>query len=436
MLIDVLARWNRWGTAKLDSGVKREILKELIDTLEMSEVVALVGSRRAGKSTIMYQIMDHIESHVSEKKAILHINFEEPSFAEQLNLGLLDKVYETYRREIYPEGKAYLFFDEIQNIPDWERWVRARGEMENIKIFITGSSSKLLSRELGTLLTGRHVLFTVYPLSFKEFLQFKNISFDQTLPQYKAPPKLQNALNQFLTWGSYPKIVLTDNDRQKEMLLKRYFEDILFKDIAMRHEIRNLNTLRGLALHLFGQTASLMSFKRLAKNFEVSEKLVGNYCQFIHEAFLVEFLPFYSLKVAERNRNPFKIHVNDLGMRKLMGLIHSPDFGRIAETAIHKALLVEPHQEIYYWKDKGEIDFLVRDQNEVRQLVQVVYEGLENPDVQKREFSSLISAGSRFRQAEKIVIAGSFPQELQVPDKSIQVIPLWKFLLRSSSYST
>lgn len=436
MLIDILARWNRWGTALLDSGTERDILKELIEVIDMDEVIALVGSRRAGKSTIMYQLMDYLESKRVDRKAILHVNFEEPSLAELLNLGLLDKIYDTYRREIYPEGKTYLFFDEIQNIPDWERWVRARNETENIKIFVTGSSSKLLSRELGTLLTGRHLLYTIYPLSFREFLRFNHISIDETTPGFTAPAKVQHALNQFLTWGSYPKVVLTESVRQKELLLKRYFEDILFKDIAMRHEIRDVNTLRSLALHLFAQTASMISFKRLARLFEVSEKLVSNYCQFIREAFLIDFLPFYSLKVAERNRNPLKVHVNDLGMRKLMSLLHAPDFGRIAETAVHRTLLIEPNQGIYYWKDLGEVDFLVRENNEVKKLVQVVYDGLEYPEVMEREVSSLEHAGKTFKSAEKILVAGNFPHGVTIPSNDINVIPFWKFLLRAQSYSS
>jgi len=429
MLIDILTRWNRWGKARLHAGIPRDILDDLINVLNMNEVVALIGSRRAGKSTMMYQVIDYLESSGVDRKAILHLNFEEPSLAEHLHLSLLDKIYDTYRSEIYPKGKAYLFFDEIQNIPDWEKWVRARNEIEDIKIFVTGSSSKLLSRELGTLLTGRHLLFTIHPLSFREFLRFNHISTMEESLQFSAPPEIQHEMNQYFTWGSYPQIVLTENERQKELLLKGYFDDILFKDVAMRHEIRDLNTLRSLTLHLFAQTASLITYKRLAKIFQVSEKLISNYCHFIREAFLVEYLPFYSLKAAERNRNPIKVHVIDLGMRKLMSLLHAPDFGRIAETAVYKVLSMNPYQEIYHWKGKGEVDFLIKEKTEVTKLIQVVYDGLDHPSTLKREISSLEEAGSKYKNAEKMIISGKISSDVDLRSKSIQVIPLWKFLL-------
>lgn len=429
MLIDILTRWNRWGKAILDPGIKRNILEELIYVLDMKEVVTLVGSRRAGKSTLMYQLIDYLEKSSVDPKAILHMNFEEPSLAENLNLSILDTIYETYRNEIYPKGKAYIFFDEIQNIEQWEKWVRARNETENIKIFITGSSSKLLSREFGTLLTGRHLTFEVASLSFSEFLQFNQISVEKDTPMFSPNPEINHALKQYLTWGSYPQITLTHDEQKKELLLKGYFDDILLKDIAMRHEIRDLNTLRNLALHLFAQTASLITYKRLSKLFGVSEKLVSNYCRFIQEAFLLDFLPFYSVKVAERNRNPIKVHVNDFGMRKLMSLLHSPDYGRIAETAIFKALSMNPKNEIYYWKGKGEVDFLVKQNNEVSQLIQVVYEGLDVPGIMQREIASLREAGEKFKTAEKLLIVGNTSSNFMFSEKDIHLIPLWKFLL-------
>lgn len=432
MLIDVLARWNRWGTAKLEPGRRRELFTRLVEVLEMPEVVALVGSRRAGKTTLMYQLIEHLESTGVDPKAILHVNFEEPALAESMNVELLDRLYSTYRTEVYPEGKTYIFFDEIQNIPEWERWVRTRGETEDLKIFVTGSSSQLLSRELGTLLTGRHIQFTVQPLSFSEYLDFCGISFDADFPGVTAPPKIAHALDEFLKWGSYPRVVLTENDRQKELLLQRYFDDILFKDVAMRHEVRDVHALRTLALHLLAQTATVISYKRLARVFEVSEKLVGSYCQHIREAFLVDYLEFFSLKAAERNRNPLKVHANDLGMRHLMSLTHAPDKGRLAETAVHSVLGGSPRCDLYYWKGRGELDFLVRENNQITKLIQVVHSGLEDPTVLKREISSLTEAGEKFPQARKLLVAGSFPPGFSLDDPQIECIPLWKYLLKSA----
>ena len=177
-MLDSLNRWNRWGQANLQAGFQRTIMQSIIEFIDTPEVVVLTGLRRAGKTTILYQVMDYLENRGIPSEAMLHMNFEEPSLGPMLGLQLLDDLYRTYREEIFPVGKAYIFFDEIQNVPEWERWVRARNESEDIKIFITGSSANLMSRELATLLTGRHISFHVTPLSFTEFLNFK---------QFKCP---------------------------------------------------------------------------------------------------------------------------------------------------------------------------------------------------------------------------------------------------------
>ena len=130
-MLGVLSSWNRWGRATLNSGVEREVMARIVPFLHSKEVVALVGPRRAGKTTVLFKIMDMLEQASVPQEAMLHVNFEEPAFSLTLGLELLDTIYQAYREEIYPEGTAYLFLDEIQNVPGWERWVRARSDTEN-----------------------------------------------------------------------------------------------------------------------------------------------------------------------------------------------------------------------------------------------------------------------------------------------------------------
>ena len=226
-----------------------------------------MGARRCGKTTVMFQIMDKLEELGIDQKAVLHINCEEPFFAQRLSIDLLDEIYETFRQKIWPSGKAYIFIDEIQNVPEWERWVRARNESENIKIFITCSSSKLMSRELGTLLTGRHVSMMVYPLNFSEFCLFRDKKIE-LLDNHEIKYLLDN----YLTWGGFPEVVLALEEERKEVLLKQYFDDILFRDISLRHNIRDIFLLRNLAVFLMTQTASLISFNRIANLFGISSR--------------------------------------------------------------------------------------------------------------------------------------------------------------------
>jgi uncharacterized protein len=427
-VIEILARWNRWGGAKLSAGFKREITQKLYPFLDSNEVVALIGARRAGKTTVLYQVMDILEKEGIKQEAMLHMNFEEPALSPMLNLELLDQLYDTYREEIYPKGKAYLFLDEIQNIPKWERWVRARNETEDIKIFVTGSSSKLMSRELATVLTGRHVSFHVFPLNFREFLQFNSIPLPKSITKASYSPVIQNALNSYMKWGGFPEIVLAEDEQRKELLLKQYFDDVLFKDVAMRHHIRDTFTLRNIAVHLLTQTGSLISYRRIAKIFEVSLDLARSYCHYLQEAFVVDFVSFYSRKAAERMRNPSKVYAVDLGLRRIVSLTQSEDDGHVVETASYHALQQQTNDGIFYWKQKNEIDFVIRKANSITNLIQVVFEGMDRPEVQERELQALEEAGTVFPKAEQLIIMGKGPKMLHMPNK-IKIFPLWYYLL-------
>lgn len=425
-MLETMMRWNRWGSATLSAGIEREITSKLEPFLDSPEVVALIGPRRAGKTTVLFQTMDLLEKQGVPKEAMLHINLEEPALSPQLSTALLDKIFDTFREEIYPVGKAYLFLDEIQNVPEWERWVRARNDIENIKLFITGSSSQLMSRELGTLLTGRHVSFQVFPLSFIEFLRFRSIEIPQKLYKTTVSPELRNAFNSYLRWGGFPEVVLAESDERKEVLLKQYFDDILFKDVAMRHNIRDIFALRDLAVYLLTHSGSLVSFQRLSKIFEVSLDLARSYCKYLEEAFLVGFVPFYSRKAAERQRNPHKVYAVDLGLRNAVSLSSSEDNGHLLETAVYHALQQTKNDGIFYWKKTGEVDFAIKKANTIYDLIQVVAKITPDSQTLDREVRALAEAKEKFPQAKKSLILGEIPpQEIAL----VTMTPIWQFLL-------
>ena len=358
--VAALARWNRWGTADLDPRVPRDVIDEIAPFIDTPEVVALVGPRRAGKTTAMHQLIDRLAETGVPDEAVLHVNLEEPAFSHDLGTDLLERLYDAYREEVFPEGRAYLFLDEVQHVHGWERWVRTRRETDDIKVFVTGSSSALMSRELGTLLTGRHVTFRVGPLSFSELLRFKSIALPRNPRVVSAPAGIRSALAEYLRWGGFPEVVLAEDEERKELLLKQYFDDVLFKDIALRHRVRDVSTLRAIAVHLLSQTANLVSFQRLSKPFGVSLDLARSYCSHLAEAFLVSFAPFFSLKATERQRHPNKVHAVDTGLRNTVCLSASPDRGRLAETAVFGALERSFSGDLYYWQGQGEVDVVVR----------------------------------------------------------------------------
>jgi len=400
----------------------------LVPQLDGKQILTLVGPRRAGKTTVMFQLLDALEQAGVPREAALHVNLEEPAFAQDLGTELLEGLYRAYREEVYPEGRAYLLLDEVQHVPSWERWVRARSESENIKLIVTGSSAELMSRELASRLTGRHLSTRVFPLSFGEFLRFRSIS----LPARFAsdPPAVIRALGEYLRWGGFPEVVLAKDEHRKAALLRQYLDDVLFKDVAIRHRIRDVATLRALAVHLLTNTATLVSYQRLARTFGVSLDLIRAYCSHLEEAFLVGFLQHFSLKLGERRRRPQKIHALDLGLRNIASLSESPDLGRISESAVYQALARRNPEGIYHWRGKGEVDLLERAGNRVVRLIQVVHAGLEDESVRQRELGALTEAARRFRKAQRTLVVGRSRQLALLPASAdTEVVPLWRLLL-------
>lgn len=423
-LLDTLAAWNRWGSNPLESGLRRDLTSTLAPYLETPEVVGLIGPRRAGKTTVLFQLMDDLKTRGVSNEAMLHLNLEEPALSTHLGVALLDEAYETWRRAVWPRERPFVFLDEVQHVPEWERWVRARAARDGTKVFVTGSSSALLSRELGTLLTGRHVTFPVMPLAFPEMLRFRGLAAP-TLPTERPEPSIDQALDEYLRWGGFPEVVLAKDAGRKARLLKEYFDDVLYKDVALRHAVRDLPALRALAVALLSETAGLVSWNRLSNRFGLSFDLVRAYAAHLEQAFLVRFLPYFSLKAAERQRRPQKVHAVDLGLRNAVALTGSPDRGRLIETAAHNELAREPNDGLYYWKGSQEVDLVVRSANDVARLVQVTLGDDPTGKAQTRELQALQEGGAAFPSARReLVTRGALP----AASEHLSATPLWRFL--------
>ena len=266
-------------------------------------------------------------------------------------------------------------------------------------------------------------------MHFKEFLRFKNIPLPEKILPIKATPEIQNALQQYLTWGGFPKIVLTDSEEQKSRLLKQYFEDILFKDIVMRHSVRDVVTLRNLAVYLYSQTACLIGFKRLANQFAVSQQLIQHYCQYLHEAYLIELLPYYSLKVSERARNPGKIHVLDPGIRKVLSLSPNVDMGRTMESVVYQHMR-NNHHELFYWKGKQEIDLLKAQGGQPVECIQSAW-NVNDDDTRQRELLAMDEALKKFAKVPVKLVVNEIPSAIL--GEIYHVEPLWYSLLQSDT---
>ncbi len=372
--------------------------------------------------------MDALEKDGVAPKAMLHLNFEEPQLIPFLHVKGLDEIYNLYREQIFPEGKAFLFLDEIQNVPEWERWVRARSQTEDIKIFITGSSAKLMSREIATVLTGRHLSFEITPLSFAEYVEFCKIAIPKTRLPITAPAKIRQAVNDYQKWGGFPAVTLATSVQHKQDILTAYFDDILYKDIVLRYNVRDPVLLRNMAVHLLTNTGSLVSLQKMAHIFQVSTDVVTNYCRYLSESFMLGFLPFFSLKASIRQRHPQKIHAMDLGLRNAVSLSHSTDDGHLIESMVYHTLRRRFGSNVFYWSSSSEIDFVIREGNTITQIWQVVSKRLDDPEVCKRELQAFEAAKKEFPHAQAFLVAKTLPEK--VPPTSVcKMYPLWLLLL-------
>jgi len=214
-------------------------------------------------------------------------------------------------------------------------------------------------------------------------------------------------------------------------LLKRYFEDMLYKDVIVRHKIRDVQTLRNIAVYLLTQTGSLISYKRLCDLFSASQDMVQSYCHYLQEAFVIDMLPLYTLKTGERTRNPLKAHAIDIGLRQVVSYGQPSDKGKLVESLVYRKLLSAEQDGLFYWHGDGEVDLLTRQGLEINQLIQVTYSGLDNKKTFQREINSLVAAGKIYSNAKKILVTFDTPQQFfEETPEDIEIIPLWQFLLR------
>ncbi len=384
-IIATLDKWNFWHQT-IDTGFRRAGYFERLEKyLDIPEIIALTGVRRSGKSTLILQLIESLLQKGIPAKNTLYINFEEPNFGDTLDLHFLGKLFDAYLEFHNPQGRMYVFLDEIQLVEGWEKFVASLYDRRmNIKIFVTGSSAKLLKGEIATLLSGRYISEVIYPINFREFLDFKKISYN---PLIKTP-KLYNALREYMEFGGFPRIVTEKDVYTKKIILSEYFNSILERDILLCHKVRNTKDIREIINFTFTNIASQISSYKIEKDFAISSQNARRYFEYFNEAFLLQFVPFFSYSVKKQMYNPQKVFAIDTGLRNAVSFAFSEDAGKLLENIVCIELL-RRKQVLYYWQnEKTEIDFLLRDGLRVRRLVNVCYSLSEKTTLQ-RELASL-----------------------------------------------
>lgn len=434
-IFEILEDWNFWNK-DLITGIRRSVyldkLKQMIST---DRILVITGARRSGKSFMMKQLAKELIEEGVERKRILIVNFEDPRFTG-LGTQLLQKIYETYLEFLGPKDIPFIFLDEIQEVIGWEKWVNMMRELNKGKIVVSGSNAKLLSHELATLLTGRHLDMTLFPLSFQEFLEFNGLKIESKLDMVSKRTEIKNLLKVYIESGSFPEIVLAN---EKKQLLLTYFEDIVNKDMVKRYHIRKTEKLKSLLKFYLSNFSSLTTFNSLEKALGISADTIEKFSGYSSTAYLTFFLKRFSFKVKEQEKSPRKVYIIDSGLANAMGFRVSQNTGRLAENIVFLHLLrlktTNPNLELFYWKDErhNEVDFLVKEGIKVINLIQTCWQ-IESAETKKREVYSLVKAGKELGLKEGLILTEDFEGKEEVDGFKIIITPIHKWLLNSGVY--
>ena len=419
-----------------ESELPELIERKIIDVdLETKKIVSIIGPRRCGKTYYLFYLMKKLIQQGIDKTRILYVNFEDERILP-FSVKDFDLIIEAYF-ELYPENKEkeiYAFFDEVQNVNGWEVAVRRIYDREKMKIFVTGSSSKLLSKEIATALRGRTITYELQPFSFLEILAARGVEITPHLPYSGKRFYVKKILSDYMKFGGFPEVVLESNENTKIRILQEYLNTIFFRDLVERYSVRNTVLLRELIRFLVSNISkyfSISKFYRLARqNFKVTKRTILNYCSYLEDVRLILFVKKFGT-VKEQIVSPRKIYCIDVGFKSAIGFSTSEDFGRIAENLVFLKLrekqLKDPLVEVYYWKKRYEVDFVVRKGRNVEELVQVCWDVEKAKD---REVKGLLEASKYFGIKRGTVITGEFEGEEVVEGIKIEYVPLWKWLLK------
>jgi predicted AAA+ superfamily ATPase len=371
-----------------DLGVRRNSLVKI--TLREEFITIITGIRRSGKSTLMHQLIHQLDEDFA------YFQFEDPRI-----FGFT--VDDFPKLEELLGDKTYYFFDEIQNVPQWELFVRKLHDQGKV-ICITGSNASLLSKELGTRLTGRNITKELFPFDYQEYCTF------HTLEQNEA------SVIKYMNDGGVPIFLKTNDISYLHQLLR----DILYRDIIARHGIRNGKIVEELTLYLISNIAKPYSLNGLKKIFNLgSANSVSDYVSWLEDSYLFFTLPRFSWSLKSVSVNQKKIYSIDTGFAQANSLSFSSDKGRLFENMIYLSLR-RKFNDLYYFSDKGECDFVVKEKAKVTQVVQACFD--LNSDNLQRELNGLKEAMDFFSLKEGTIVTMNQTDEFVQGDRRIQVV--------------
>ncbi len=428
----------------------REILSRLIDDFHEREIPELtprerrlsrmrgkanviVGMRRAGKTWFCHQQMKALLADGIDRERLLYLNFEDDRLLP-FSAADFQTVLDTYYSKFpgFKDIECHLFLDEVQRIEGWHQFVRRLLDTERLAVYLTGSSSKLLSREIATSLRGRSMTIEIFPFSFREFLIHRGVSPD---PHERIGSKrralFQNLASQYMEVGGFPEIQGVPPEIRRQVL-RNYVDAVILRDVVERHSISNIAPLRSMIRHAVNAPATRLSVNRLynslkSQGIACAKNSLYDYLEYLTDAFLLYQVPIYSRSDRIRRVNPGKVYVIDSGLTAAMSLQMTGDRGARLENMVYMHLRRQGLEPMYYMTRKGgEVDFLIpAERGGGMRLIQVCWE-LGQADTRKREIIALLDTMDELGVGHGVIVTW---MDEGSPDRRITVVPAWRWLL-------
>ena len=402
---------------KKEEGIVRDKLNKIEELKKIPHIIIISGLRRCGKSTLLKQI----KSKLYPDKNNAYLNFENEKLFN-FQIQEFDKIYESFLQ--LDEQNEVFFLDEIQNLENWEVAIRRLYE-KKIKFYITGSNASLLSKELGTKLTGRHVNITLYPFSFKEYLKFNGIKLEEkSLYLTENIAKIKKYFDKYTKEGGIPEYLKYKN---KE-IIQNIYTDILYKDILVRYKLTDKKSLKELSKYLMSNIGRKFSYNKLKSMLLLgSVNTVKKYVDYLENSYLIFQLEKFDYSLKKQIVNQKKVYVIDPIFSSIVSFTFSQDIGRILENLVFLELK-RREKEIYYHFEDYECDFVVKEGLEIIQAIQVT-KSLSDLDTKKREFQGLLDALNTYKLNEGLMLTQDEEGEEIVEGKKVVIKPIWKWLL-------
>jgi len=346
---------------------------------------------------------------------------------------MLVEIYDAYREFIRPDKKPLLILDEVQEIKEWERFVRSLHEKNEARLIVSGSSAKLMSEDLATLLSGRDIPIEVFPLSFREFLEFKGVEASSEKDVIIRKFEIIQRLREYFEFGGFPEVVLEDEEEKKKAILRRYFETILVKDVERKFRVREKEKLEFLANFYITNVSSPITYTRVSKILNMPKKTVERFSSYLAASRALFFISRFSPTLKEQEKAARKVYSIDTGMSNAVGFRIFENYGKTMENIVAVELLrrfsTSPTVKIYYLKvNEKEVDFVIKEGMRIKQLIQVSYVSSKD-EISKKEVDALLKASEELKCNDLIIVTWDAEEQIEINGKIMKLVPLWKWLL-------